>query len=170
MFILAAGTFLTPLIALGLLTPKGLLGQVAVGAPALVLGFLLGLILLWSWGLRPTAWRRHWRTSCSRFEGSNESRSGLWLYGRQHWHTLAGVVRCTVQAPGGTSVSAERSPPFGRAAHITQPGDGVGFEFPNDFGARWPAPGKYKVRWEFQDASCSRSVILGRATWIVEAD
>jgi hypothetical protein len=150
-----------------------LLARVASALVGVAVGVVLAAALLFFWRLLPGAWKRHWRIKCGRFfdgkELSSTSHTGLWLDSR-HWHTVLNL-RCTVTDPDGRKYESPvwTSAYYGRRVVLgPDGGSGGGFEYPNDFGAEWPRPGTYKVKWQMNGEGRARPITLARGRWRVE--
>jgi hypothetical protein len=138
------------------------LGRILTVLEGVVVGLVVAGVLLFLWGLRPWAWKRHWVVSASPFSDDSSSHTGLFLKSR-HWHTVLNV-RCSVRDPDGTWWSAIHP-----GQVILAPGaNAAGFEYPNDFGAPWPGEGRYRLSFQTDVMHGDKPVRLARKRWKID--
>lgn len=175
--LLAVGVVTTVFLVVPPSSTHGLVQRVAFAVTGVVLGVVIGVGLVGLAALTVWGRRRHWKAKTgggfsqdpSHYgnHGFAPNHTGFWI-GSEHWHTVRNL-QCIVTDPLGQEW---RSPSWtsrsgGVTAMVAAHGTGGGFSYPSDFGAPWPMPGDYLVRWEMDRERATKPLVIARGTWSV---
>lgn len=149
--------------------------KLILGVAGITTGLLIGVGLVALWALTRWGSRYHWRSRYGPFSQDPThyptgvaGDHGLLSLTSRHWHTVRNL-RCIVTDPTGQDWSTKAWDAHDSTTHLMAPGHGANFSYPSEFGAPWPAPGKYHARWEMDAEDRVQPVVLIREKWRVGA-